>query len=138
MSVAIIYWSGTGNTEAMAGLIAKGAGSESSMKVVSEATIDDVKNATAVAFGCPSMGDEVLEESEFQPFIDSVMDSVKGKKVGLFGSYGWGDGRWMREWVETMKAAGADVINEGLIVNGAPAGEDEEKCVELGKALANI
>lgn len=138
MSVAIIYWSGTGNTEAMAGFIAKGAGSESSMKVVSEATIDDVKNATAVAFGCPSMGDEVLEESEFQPFIDSVMDSVKGKKIGLFGSYGWGDGRWMREWVETMKAAGADVINEGLIVNGAPTGEDEEKCVELGKALANI
>lgn len=138
MSVAIIYWSGTGNTEAMAGFIAKGAGSESSMKVVSEATIDDVKNATAVAFGCPSMGDEVLEESEFQPFIDSVIDSVKGKKIGLFGSYGWGDGRWMREWVETMKAAGADVINEGLIVNGAPTGEDEEKCVELGKALANI
>lgn len=136
MSVAIIYWSGTGNTETMAGFIAQGAGSKGNLKSVGEASIDDVKNATALAFGCPSMGDEVLEESEFQPFMDSIMEFVKDKKVGLFGSYGWGDGRWMREWTDTMKAAGAEVIDEGIIVNGAPTSDDETKCIELGKKLA--
>ncbi len=136
MKVSIIYWSGTGNTEAMARLIAEGAtagGADCTVKGVAEASLDDVKNADVVALGCPSMGDEVLEESEFQPFLASVMEAVKGKKIALFGSYGWGDGRWMREWTVCMTQAGCLMAAEGLIVNGAPAGNE---CQALGKTIA--
>lgn len=139
MNVSIIYWSGTGNTEAMANLIGEGAkeaGAEILVKNTSEASLDDVKNADVVVLGCPSMGDEVLEEYEFEPFVDSALADLKGKKVALFGSYGWGDGRWMREWHEKMQGAGCTMLNEGLIVNGGPAGDTETECKDLGKTIA--
>lgn len=139
MSVSIIYWSGTGNTEAMANLIGEGAkeaGAEAIVKNVAQASLDDIKNAGVIALGCPSMGDEVLEEYEFQPFVDSAITDLKGKKVAIFGSYGWGDGRWMREWHETLQQAGCTMVNEGLIVNGAPAGDTEQECKDFGKKLA--
>lgn len=136
MKVSVIYWSGTGNTETMANLIADGAkekGLECIVKNVSQAGMDDIKNADIIALGCPSMGDEVLEESEFQPFVDSIKGELEGKKVALFGSYGWGDGRWMREWHEDMKNAGCEMLGEGLIVNGAPSGDE---CKDFGKTFA--
>ena len=139
MDVAIIYWSGSGNTEAMANLISKGAeeaGAAVSLKNVSAATPADVAAADVVLLGCPSMGDEVLEESEFEPFVESITGSVSGKKMGLFGSYGWGDGQWMRDWVDRMKGAGAALIDDGLIVNEAPDGATADACVALGKKAA--
>lgn len=139
--INIIYWSGTGNTEKMAKLILEGIKSEgidAEMKSVSEATIEDVLNSEALALGCPSMGSEELEEGEMQPFIESIEDKISGKKLTLFGSYGWGDGLWMREWEDRMKDNGADLIQDGLIINGSPeSDEDESSCIELGKKLVN-
>lgn len=139
--INIIYWSGTGNTEKMAKLILEGIKSEgidAEMKSVSEATIEDVLNSEALALGCPSMGSEELEEGEMQPFIESIEDKISGKKLALFGSYGWGDGLWMREWEDRMKDNGADLIQDGLIINGSPeSDEDESSCIELGKKLVN-
>lgn len=139
--INIIYWSGTGNTEKMAKLILEGIKSEgidAEMKSVSEATIEDVLNSEALALGCPSMGSEELEEGEMQPFIESIEDKISGKKLALFGSYGWGDGLWMREWEDRMKDNGADLIQDGLIINGFPeSDEDESSCIELGKKLVN-
>ena len=102
--VAIVFWSATGNTETMANCIAEGAGAA--------ATID------VVAFGCPAMGAEQLEESEFEPMFAGLEGSLNGKKVVLFGSYGWGDGQWMRDWCERAKEDGAVLFSEeGLICN---------------------
>ncbi|MCY6957105.1 flavodoxin [Clostridium brassicae] len=138
--INIIYWSGTGNTEAMAKAIAEGAkGNEAEVKLlnVGEASVDDVINADVVALGCPSMGQEVLEEAEMEPFVESIESKVQGKKIALFGSYGWGDGEWMRNWVERMEGVGADLIeDEGLMANNEPNDEDIQKCKELGEMLA--
>lgn len=136
--ISIIYWSGTGNTESMANLIKDGITSENGeveTKSVGEASIDDIINSQVIVLGCPSMGNEELEDSEMEPFIQSIEDKVDGKKVVLFGSYGWGDGQWMRDWEERMKAAGANLIEESLIINDSPDGE-EDKCINLGKKLA--
>jgi flavodoxin short chain len=138
--VVIAYWSGTGNTEAMAESVAKGvrdAGGEAVLKPVSAASSDLVKGADALAFGCPAMGDEVLEESEMEPFIASLSSSeVGGKALGLFGSYDWGDGLWMRNWAERMKGLGANLAGEGIINQLEPNEEALGKCYELGKSLA--
>ncbi|WP_461614199.1 flavodoxin [Clostridium sp. Marseille-QA1073] len=137
--VSIIYWSGTGNTESMANFIAEGAkseGAEVEVKAVSNAAASDIDSADVIALGCPSMGDEVLEESEMEPFIESIETAVKGKKIALFGSYGWGDGKWMRDWEERMTGYGAIVVNEGLIANYTPDSDKEQECLELGKELA--
>ena len=134
MKTAVIYWSGTGNTEAMAKAVSEGAGAE--LFTVSDFS-GGVEDYDAVAFGCPAMGAEVLEEDEFEAFLSSVEDKLNGKKVALFGSYGWGDGEWMRNWEESVKSAGAILVNgEGLIANESPSDDDLEKCAELGKALA--
>lgn len=134
MKTAVIYWSGTGNTEAMAKAVAEGAGAELFAVSAFNGSITDYD---VVAFGCPSMGAEELEETEFEPFFASIEGSLSGKRVALFGSYGWGDGEWMRNWAERVKAAGAELINdEGLIVNEAPSDEDLEKCTALGKQMA--
>lgn len=130
----VIYWSGTGNTEMMANEVAKGA-TDSKCIEVSAASVDDVKEAEALAFGCPSMGDEVLEESEMEPFIESIEGLIAGKPVVLFGSYDWGDGEWMRDWEDRMKKAGADLRGEGLIAHLTPEDDDLEKCVKLGELL---
>lgn len=136
MKVSIIFWSGTGNTEAMATSIKDGAeeaGAEVFLKSVDKATEADALDADVVLLGCPSMGDEVLEESEFEPFIEKVEGKMNNKKVALFGSYGWGDGQWMRDWDERMKKAGVVFVCESLIVNETPGTEDLEKCKDFGR-----
>lgn len=138
--VSIIYWSGTGNTEIMAKAIAEGAKIDEvdvSLLNVSEASVDNVQNSDVLALGCPSMGAEVLEEAEMEPFVESIQSLVKGKKLALFGSYGWGDGEWMRNWVERMENYGAKLIDdEGLMANYEPNEEVLSNCKELGERLA--
>lgn len=138
MQVNMIFWSGTGNTEAMANLIkagAEGVGADVTLKSVSDASADDL-NCDVLVLGCPSMGDEVLEESEFDPFIESIEGNLAGKKLALFGSYGWGDGQWMRDWTERMEKAGATLVAKSLIVNEAPAGSTEDECKAFGENIA--
>ena len=135
MQINIIYWSGTGNTEAMANYIkesAEGAGASVTLKSVSDAGGADI-DCDVLCLGCPSMGAEVLEESEFEPFMTSIEGSISGKNVALFGSYGWGDGEWMRDWDERVKNAGATLVIESLIVNEAPRGDE---CRTFGAAIA--
>ncbi|MBU5428032.1 flavodoxin [Tissierella pigra] len=136
--VSIIYWSGTGNTEEMANLISNGAkenGSEVKSIPVGSAKVEDVVDADVLLLGSPSMGSEVIEESEMEPFVESIKDNVKDKVVGLFGSYDWGDGEWMRNWVERMNSYGAKVFEEGCIVNLSPEGEEADKCVDYGRRI---
>lgn len=140
--VLIVYWSGTGNTAAMAEMVAEGikeAGREAVILPAEEASVADVEKYSAIAMGCPSMGDEFLEESTMEPFVEEIEGSVSGKTLGLFGSYGWGDGQWMRDWTDRMKQAGASVIGgEDAICNGAPDADAEAALKELGKRLAAI
>lgn len=142
MAVSIVYWSGTGNTQTMAEAVAKGveeAGKEASLIPVSEANIEVLANETAFALGCPSMGDEVLEEGEMEPFVAELEGRVNGKNILLFGSYGWGDGQWMRDWVERMQGAGATVITgEGVIANEDPDEDGIASCEAAGKELASL
>lgn len=134
MKNAVIYWSGTGNTEMMAKAIAEGAGAE--LFAVS-AFNGNIADYDRIAFGCSAMGDEVLEEDEFEPFFTSIEGSLAGKTIALFGSYGWGDGEWMRNWEERVKTDGAVLLgDEGLIVNETPSDDDLAKCKELGENLA--
>ena len=141
MEIAVIYWSGTGNTKMMAEAVAEGiaeAGAQAVVKSVSEITPDEAVAYDKIAFGCSAMGAEVLEETEFEPFFTMVEDNLKGKKVVLFGSYGWGDGEWMRDWEARMMAAGAEVVGgEGVICHETPDEEGLEACRELGEKLAN-
>ena len=137
---AVVYWSGTGNTEAMAKAVAEGM--ESAGAQVTMLTPDQVKSSElsaydAIAFGCPAMGSEVLEEMEFQPMFDEVKRSLGGKSAALFGSYGWGDGEWIRTWAEDAEAAGARMVVEPVMANGSPDGDAETACAALGTALAN-
>ena len=137
--VLVAYWSGTGNTETMAKQVAegaKGAGAEAVTKPVGEVTPDMVKEAEALAFGCPAMGAEILEENEMEPFISRLTQAeLGGKATGLFGSYDWGDGQWMRDWAERMKGLGALVDGEGLIAQLVPSEAALAQCRELGKRL---
>ena len=137
--VNVVYWSQSGNTQAMAEAVGKGAadaGAEVSVVYVGDASVNDLKDCKAFALGCPAMGAEVLEESEMDPFVADVESICGGKTIGLFGSYGWGDGQWMRDWEDRMTAAGATVVNgEGVIAHEAPDDEALEACKNLGKAL---
>ena len=137
---AVIYWSGTGNTEAMAMAVAegvKGKGAEVSVITAAEFSPEQVGEYSAIAFGCPSMGAEQLEEGEFEPMFSGCKNRLGGKSVGLFGSYGWGDGQWMRDWVERAQGDGAQVLNgEGLICNEAPDEDVQAACRKLGADLA--
>jgi len=139
MSIKVVYWSGTGNTAEMANLVAKGiqdAGKEAELLTVESTTPEALAGETVYALGCPSMGDEVLEEDVMEPFVAALLGSVSGKKIALFGSYGWGDGQWMRDWVKRMEDAGATVVGGGVIANGFPEGGDRDLCENLGKELA--
>jgi flavodoxin short chain len=140
--VQVVYWSQGGNTKEMAEAIAQGiteAGKEAEVTYVSEASLDVLKAAKAFALGCPAMGAEVLEEGEMEPFVCDVEGFASGKTIALFGSYGWGDGEWMRDWVERMESAGATVLNgEGVICQEAPDDGALAECVALGKQLAGI
>lgn len=138
--IAVIYWSMSGNTEAMANAIAEGAeraGAEVDVKQVSEITVDQALEYDKLALGCPAMGAEVLEESEFEPFFTQLEGRLGGKKVALFGSYGWGDGQWMRDWVQRTNDANAVIYtDEGLIINETPDDDGIAKCKEFGKGFA--
>lgn len=139
--IQVVYWSQGGNTQAMAEAIGKGiqdAGKEAAVVFVSDASLDELKEAKVFALGCPAMGAEVLEEGEMEPFVSEVEAFASGKTIALFGSYGWGDGQWMRDWVERMDQAGARVLNgEGLMSHEAPDEDVLDECVALGKQLAS-
>ena len=136
--IPVIYWSGTGNTKTMAEVVADGikaAGQEAALYEVSEISAEEAAGYDAMALGCPAMGAEVLEESEFEPFFQELEGSLAGKKVALFGSYGWG-GTYMQDWENRVKDAGAELVAEGVLSLDAPDEEAVMKCMALGKALA--
>ena len=135
--VAIVFWSATGNTETMANCIAEGAGAAAAIVPCAEMDAAKLSEYDVVAFGCPAMGAEQLEESEFEPMYQDLRGSLSGKPVGLFGSYGWGDGEWIRTWAEDAEAAGARLVVEPVMANGSPDGDAETACAALGTALAN-
>lgn len=138
-NIAVVYWSGTGNTEAMAQAVADGVkekGAQVKLLTASAFDASMVDQFDAIAFGCPSMGAEQLEESEFEPMFTACESKLNGKTIALFGSYGWGDGEWMRNWEETCAAAGAVLACESVICNGAPDDEAVLACNALGAALA--
>lgn len=137
----IVYWSGTGNTEKMANLIAEGIvekGKEAEVISVDNANSDIFENEDIIVLGCPAMGSEVLEECEFDPFIESIKDKVSGKKAALFGSFGWGDGEWMREFKSRMDSYGCDVSLNPLIIQETPENESEEECRNFGRKVAEL
>ncbi len=136
--IAVVYWSGTGNTQAMAEAVAEGASQAGAEVTVFEAvdfSPEQMGAFDAVAFGCPSMGAEQLEESEFAPMFTECEPMLSGKKIALFGSYGWGDGEWMRNWEQTCTADGAVLVCDSVICNEAPDEDGVEACKMLGKAL---
>ena len=137
--VAVVYWSGTGNTAAMAGAVEEGAkkrGAEVSVFGPDKFTADMVSEYDGIAFGCPAMGAEVLEESVFDPMFTDIEGSLSGKSIALFGSYGWGDGQWMRDWEDRCKSAGAKLACDSVMANNAPGEDALEECRDLGAALA--
>lgn len=142
MSISIVYWSGTGNTEAMANALADGireAGGEATLITVDSAGAEALASEEVFALGCPSMGAEELEESEMEPFVAELEGKVKGKKILLFGSYGWGDGEWMRNWEERMKNAGAILVTgAGIIANEAPDGVAIDALKAAGKEMVSV
>ena len=138
MKTAVVYWSGTGNTEAMAGSVAEGAksaGAEISVFTAADFSADMVDQFDSIAFGCPSMGSEQLEDSEFEPMFNACEAKLSGKKVGLFGSYGWGDGEWMRIWEDDCAAAGLTLCAESVICQDEPDDAALAACAALGEAL---
>lgn len=136
---AVVYWSGTGNTEAMAKAVAEGmesAGAQVTMLTPDQVKASELSAYDAIAFGCPAMGSEVLEEMEFQPMFDEVKRSLGGKSAALFGSYGWGDGEWMQTWEDQCKELGAHLVCNSVIANEAPDDTALAACRNLGAALA--
>ena len=137
--IAVVYWSGTGNTEAMAQAVAAGAkesGAEAELLTAAAFGPEQMDDYDALAFGCPSMGSEELEDMEFAPMFESCRAKLAGKKIALFGSYGWGDGEWMRNWEDTCRSDGANLACQSVICMEAPDAEAEAACAALGKALA--
>ena len=140
--IYVIFWTQGGNTQAMAEAVAEGireGGKEAEVIYVGSVSADVLKDQPVFALGCPAMGAEVLEESEMEPFVAEVETFASGKKIGLFSSYGWGDGEWMRDWVDRMNGAGATVVGgEGVICQEAPDDEAVNNCKVLGKQLAAL
>ena len=137
--IKVVYWSSTGNTEAMAQAIARGiesAGGQAELLEADSVSADDLTDDAVFALGCPAMGAEELEDSVVEPLVADLEGSVSGKKIALFGSYDWGDGEWMRSWTERMEKAGAEIVGgEGLICNNTPDEEGIEACEKLGVKL---
>ncbi len=136
----VVYWSGTGNTEIMANKIGEGLEAEGlsvDIKFVEDVEVSDLDRYDRVAFGCPSMGVEILEEEAFEPFFAQVEGDLGSKKVALFGSYGWGEGEWMDEWKARTEDSGADLFDV-LIINSTPSSEEEETCVDFGRRFASF
>ena len=137
--IYVIYWSMSGNTQAMAEAIAKGindAGKEAVVQYVSDASVSELQDAKVFALGCPAMGAEVLEEGEMEPFVSEVEGIAAGKKIALFGSYGWGDGEWMQTWEGSCKDDGAELACDSVICTEEPDDDAKAACQALGKALA--
>ena len=137
--IAIVYWSGTGNTESMAYAVsegAKGAGADTTLFTAAEFSGSQVNEYDAIAFGCPAMGAEELEETEFAPLFQDCKSSLSGKRVALFGSYGWGDGEWMRTWEDECRDCGAVIAAESVICQETPDEDALQNCRALGAALA--
>lgn len=135
---AVVFWSGTGNTEEMANAVLEGMkenGADASIYSADAFQAGDVEGYDAIAFGCPAMGAEVLEEDEFQPLFDECKLALAGKKVALFGSYGWGDGEWMRNWEDDCREAGIELACDSVVCNDAPDEDAITACKELGAAL---
>lgn len=139
--VLLVYWSGTGNTEIMAEKIKEGIedkGLSVSYQSVETVNPSDVLHYDKIVFGCPSMGVEVLEEEEFEPFFSNIEANLKGKKVALFGSYGWGDGEWMDLWQDRVTEQGAHLFEKGLTINTIPSSEEEDQCFEFGQRFTDF
>ena len=139
--ILVVYWTGTGNTEIMAEKVREGiekAGKTVDLRTVDAVDPSEVEGFEKVVFGCPSMGVEVLEEDEFEPFFEEAEQLISGKKVALFGSYGWGDGEWMDIWQERVLEKGAQLFEKGLIVNTTPSSEEEEDCIAFGERFASF
>ncbi len=138
MKTAVVYWSGTGNTETMANMAVDAitnTGASVDLFTASAFTPDMVEQYDAIVLGCPSMGAEVLEENEFSPMYESIKYSLANKKVGLFGSYGWGDGEWMRNWNEDCTSVNANVVVEPIMACGAPDSETQILFAQLAELL---
>lgn len=141
MKTAVIYWSATGNTEIMAKEIADGirsADAEAELFTVSEFGGKSISDYDKLALGCPAMGAEVLEENEFEPFIAAIESELAGRKVAIFGSYGWGDGEWMRNWEKRMKDDGCQLFENGLMLNLTPDGDGVKQCFDFGARFAKF
>lgn len=139
MKIAVVYWSSTGNTEAMAQAVAEGArkaGASAELFTATEFDGGKVDAFDAIAFGCPAMGAEELEDSEFAPMFESCESKLSGKKIALFGSYGWGDGEWMRTWEDTCRDDSASLVCDSVICQEAPDDDALNACRSLGEALA--
>ncbi len=137
MKTAVVYWSMTGNTEQMAQAVKEGAGENCDIFEVSATNAQDISKYDSIALGCPAMGDEVLDEGEFEPFFEELLPLIKGKKVALFGSYDWGDGQWMRDWQDKCENNGVNLVSDGIIANLEPDDEMLEQLKSLGNSLAN-
>ena len=137
--IYVVFWTQGGNTQAMAEAIGEGireAGKEAEVVFVTGADIEALKAAPKFALGCPAMGAEVLEEAEMEPFVCDVEGFASGKKIALFGSYGWGDGEWMRTWEEDCGTAGINRVADSVICCEAPDDEALAACRALGRKLA--
>ena len=138
MNVAVVFWSGSGNTEVMAEPVAQGArsaGAEFDLLKPVQFKSETINSYDAFAFGCPAMGDEVLEEDKFDPMFTAVESDLEGKKAALFGSYGWGDGLWMRNWEDRAREDGINLVHASVIANEYPSDEDLNECKDLGRSL---
>ncbi len=138
--IYVVYWSQTGNTKEMAEAVGAGieeAGKTAKVVEVGSISPEELKDASCFALGCPAMGAEVLEEEEMEPFVAEVEKFASGKNIALFGSYGWGDGEWMRDWEARMQNAGAVLVGgAGVMCNEAPDADAVSACKALGTQLA--
>ena len=135
---AVIYWSGTGNTKQMAEAVLEGmksAGADAALLEAAQVDASTFSGVDAVAFGCPAMGDEELEDTEFLPMYDEVEPLMAGEKVGFFGSYDWNNGEWMDYWMQRAEDAGVQPV-ETVIAKDYPDDEAAEACRHLGELLA--
>jgi flavodoxin short chain len=134
---AVIYWSGTGNTQAMAVAVADGAKEAGAdVDLLNCADVSDISIYDTVVLGCPAMGAEELEDSEFVPMLEKIEPALAGKKTALFGSYGWGDGEWMRSWEARCAEKGIPLAADSVLANEAPDETALAACKALGKAMA--
>lgn len=138
--VTVVYWSGSGNTQKMAQAVAKGAAGkniEVTLKKVTEISPEEAAKADVLALGCPSMGKEVLQKRDMEPFVAALekQPGIKGKQLVLFGSYSWGDGKWMRDWQARMQKAGFEVVADGVIIHQTPTKDGLALCEKLGSIL---